>query len=47
MYVYAFNLSFEAGSRGTLNNNLIKENYGKIKLGINLNSSWFQKRKYY
>ncbi|HUH74911.1 MAG TPA: hypothetical protein VLZ75_10975 [Chitinophagales bacterium] len=47
MYVYAFNLSFEAGSRGTLNNNLIKENYGKIKLGINLNSAWFQKRKYY
>ena len=47
MYVYAFNLSFEAGSRGTLGNNLIRENYGKIKLGINLNSSWFQKRKYY
>lgn len=47
MYVYAFNLSFEGGSRGTLNNNLIKENYGKIKLGINLNSAWFQKRKYY
>lgn len=47
MYVYAFNLSFEAGSRGTLNNNLIKENYGKIKLGINLNNAWFQKRKYY
>lgn len=47
MYVYAFNLSFEGGSRGTLNNQLVKENYGKIKLGINLNSSWFQKRKYY
>ncbi|MCO5230773.1 MAG: outer membrane protein transport protein [Chitinophagales bacterium] len=47
MYVYAFNLSFEAGSRGTLNGQLIKENYGKIKLGINLNNAWFQKRKYY
>ncbi len=47
MYVYAFNLSFEAGSRGTLNNNLVRENYGKIKLGINLNNAWFQKRKYY
>lgn len=47
MYVYAFNLGFEAGSRGTLNNNLVRENYGKIKLGINLNNAWFQKRKYY
>ncbi|MCO5232388.1 MAG: hypothetical protein LC105_09775 [Chitinophagales bacterium] len=47
MYVYAFNLSFEAGSRGTLNGQLIRENYGKIKLGINLNNAWFQKRKYY
>ncbi len=47
MFVYAFNLSFEAGSRGTLKNQLIKENYGKIKLGINLNNNWFQKRKYY
>lgn len=47
MYVYAFNLSFEAGSRGTLKNDLIRENYGRIKLGINLNNAWFQKRKYY
>ncbi|MCO5248978.1 MAG: hypothetical protein M9887_08525 [Chitinophagales bacterium] len=47
MYVYAFNLSVEAGSRGTLQNNLIRENYAKLKLGINLNANWFQKRKYY
>lgn len=46
-FVYAFNLSIEAGSRGTLNNNLIRENFARLKFGVNLNSAWFQKRKYY
>lgn len=40
------NLGFEYGQRGTLNNNLIKENYYNVKLGISLNDiNWFIKRK--
>lgn len=40
------NIGFEYGQRGTLNNNLIKENYYNVKLGISLNDiNWFIKRK--
>lgn len=40
------NLGFEYGQKGTLDNNLIKENYYNIKLGISLNDiNWFRKRK--
>ncbi len=40
------NLGFEYGQRGTIDNNLIKENYYNIKLSLSLNSlSWFIKRK--
>ena len=40
------NLGFEYGQRGTINNNLVKENYFNVKLSLSLNSSeWFLKRK--
>ncbi|CAM1371922.1 hypothetical protein [Tenacibaculum xiamenense] len=40
------NLGFEYGQRGTINNNLVKENYFNMKLSLSLNSlNWFIKRK--
>ncbi|MGG8495421.1 hypothetical protein ACQY1Q_03320 [Tenacibaculum sp. TC6] len=40
------NLGFEYGQRGTIKNNLVKENYFNVKLSLSLNSSeWFLKRK--
>jgi len=42
----SFNISFELGTRGTLNNGLVKENYGIINLGVNFYDYWFIKRKY-
>lgn len=47
MYAYAFNIGLEAGSRGTLERNLVKENFFRLKFGISLNDRWFVKRKYY
>ena len=40
------NLSFELGQRGTIDNNLIKENYGIIRLNLSLSDIWFIKRKF-
>ena len=40
------NLGFEVGTRGTLENNLIKENYVNFHFGILINEFWFMKRKY-
>ena len=40
------NLGFEYGQRGTISNNLVKENYFNVKLSLSLNSlNWFAKRK--
>ncbi len=47
LYVYAFNIGVEAGRRGTTQNNLVQENFVKLKIGISLNDRWFVKRKYY
>ena len=41
------NIAFEYGQMGTMKNNLIKENYGKIVLGFSLYDIWFLKQKYY
>jgi hypothetical protein len=41
-----FNLGMVLGQRGTLNNNLIKENYGIINLSFTLHDFWFFKRKF-
>ncbi len=40
------NLGFEIGTRGTLENNLIKENYVNFHFGLLINEFWFMKRKY-
>ncbi|HNM31381.1 MAG TPA: hypothetical protein PKM51_01425 [Chitinophagales bacterium] len=45
--IYAFNVGFEAGSRGTTNKNLVRENFYRLKIGISLSDKWFVKRKYY
>ncbi len=41
-----FNLGMVLGQRGTLENNLIKENYGIINLSFTLHDFWFFKRKF-
>lgn len=40
------NLGAEFGSRGTLNNDLIKDSYFRLTLGVNITERWFVKRKY-
>jgi len=40
------NLGFEIGKRGTVNNNLIQENFINFQISLSLNDRWFNKRKY-
>jgi len=40
------NLGFEFGRRGTLNDNLVLENYLNVHLGFALNQLWFYRKKY-
>lgn len=40
------NLGFEVGRRGTLDNNLIQENYVKMFFGVTIYQTWFMKRRY-
>lgn len=40
------NLGLEIGKRGTLNQNLVEENYYNLTIGITINDKWFQKIKY-
>jgi hypothetical protein len=40
------NLGFELGSRGTLQDNLIRESFLNFTFGINIVEGWFLKRKY-
>lgn len=47
VYTYAFSIGLEAGSRGTIQQNLVRENFFRLKFGISLNDKWFVKRKYY
>lgn len=39
------NMGFEFGKRGTIQNNLIQENYFNFRLSLSLTDSWFVKRK--
>ena len=39
-------LGFEFGRRGTTVNNLIQQDYFKVKLGINIRNTWFRRAKY-
>lgn len=40
------NIGLEYGMRGTVKNNLVKENYISMSIGISLNDRWFEKRKF-
>ncbi len=40
------NLGFEVGKRGTVNKNLVQENFVNFQLSLSLNDRWFAKRKY-
>ncbi len=42
----SFNLACEAGRRGTLENNLVLENYVFISFSVTLHDFWFIKRKF-
>jgi hypothetical protein len=42
----ALNLGFEIGQRGTTDEGLIKETYGKISVGLSIRERWFILRKY-
>lgn len=39
-------MGVELGQKGTLKQNLIKENYFNLRVGFTLNDKWFQKTKY-
>jgi len=41
------NIAFGIGKKGTLNNNLIRENYYTIDLNFNLSDRWFVRRKFF
>jgi hypothetical protein len=43
---YKINLAAEYGQRGTLSNNLIKENIISFHIGFTLNDTWFQKYRF-
>jgi hypothetical protein len=40
------NLGFEVGQRGTLDNNLIKENFGRVVFSLSVYEYWFFKRRF-
>lgn len=40
------NIGLELGQRGTTDNNLIRERFVGLSVGLSLNDKWFQKRKY-
>ena len=40
-----FNISYSYGTEGTIDNNLIQENFHKITLNLNFVGNWFNKRK--
>jgi hypothetical protein len=42
----ALNISYSYGQKGTVSNNLIKENYHKISINLSLDGIWFVKRKF-
>ena len=39
-------IGLELGKKGTLDNNLIQQNFFNLKIGINFADKWFQKRIY-
>ncbi len=41
----SINLGFELGTRGEVNNGLVKENYFNFRLGLSLSDKWFRKNQ--
>jgi hypothetical protein len=42
----SIDLGVELGKRGTLENNLIRQNFINLRIGINFADKWFAKRLY-
>ena len=42
----SFNIAIEIGKMGTISNNLVRENYFNISIGMSIYDRWFVKRKY-
>jgi hypothetical protein len=42
----ALNISYSYGIKGTVGNDLIKENYHMIGINLSLEAIWFVKRKF-
>ncbi len=45
-YFSHLDLAFEFGREGTTNNNLIRERYGRVVIGLTLREDWFHKTKF-
>jgi hypothetical protein len=45
-YQSMLNFTIQAGQRGTLDNNLIREQFLRLQFGITFNEDWFRKRRY-
>ncbi|OCX50304.1 hypothetical protein BEL04_23645 [Mucilaginibacter sp. PPCGB 2223] len=43
---YKINFTVEAGQRGSLQNNLVRETFFNFRLGFTINDKWFQKFKF-
>lgn len=42
----SLDMAFKLGRRGTISNELIKEDYFRVFLGVTFNDKWFQRRKF-
>jgi hypothetical protein len=45
-YQSKVNCSLQLGERGTLNDNLVRERYIRLSIGLTFNEVWFQKKKF-
>jgi hypothetical protein len=43
--ISSLNMAFVLGQRGTLENNLIQENFFRVNLGLTVNDQWFVRRR--
>ncbi len=42
----SLDIGIEVGKRGTLDNNMIRQNFVNLRIGVNFASKWFEKRYY-
>ncbi|MFT6939261.1 MAG: hypothetical protein ACJASN_000744, partial [Cyclobacteriaceae bacterium] len=42
----SLDMGFKLGTRGTITNNLIRENFAQVVFGLTINDRWFIKRRY-